>query len=92
MTASCTSRPRNQLDNRSRSLGKVVNRRRSGFSSSLVASITTTIKTFLPATSCSSGIPLCDHMDARREKNFGAKLNYLRQFTSYFTQAFFEST
>src|SRR6516165_9131566 len=47
MTASRTPCSRNQLDRRRRSLGKVVNRRRSGFSTGEVASINTTIKTFL---------------------------------------------
>ena len=47
ITASSTVRSRNQLAKRRRSLGMAANRRRSGFSSGAVASITTTISTFL---------------------------------------------
>jgi hypothetical protein len=38
---------RNQIESRRNSLGRVANRRRSGFSSGVLASITTTISTFL---------------------------------------------
>src|ERR1700751_3774131 len=47
ITASSTPCSRSQINNRCRSLGMVANRRRSGFSSGVVASLTTTISTFL---------------------------------------------
>jgi len=47
ITASSTPCSCSQFDKRRNSLGMVANRRRSGFSSGVRASITTTIKTFL---------------------------------------------
>ena len=47
ITASSTPCSRSQINNRCRSLGMVANHRRSGFASGVVASITTTISTFL---------------------------------------------